>query len=98
MANRRDRGTWGLGLALGIAISALGLVALRLDTIDLRYRRGEALETAAALRERRARLLVERAHLRDPMRLIGAARELGFVPPERILELPVPARANGGQP
>ena len=70
-------------------IAALGVAALRIDLIRVRYGLASAVrEEKALLQERREAVARVRA-LRDPTRLQKIARERGFVRPSRIEALPV---------
>ncbi len=81
----------GLTLLLAaVLIAALGVAALRIDLIRVRYGlAGAVREEKALLQERREALARVRA-LRDPTRLRQLAQEQGFVRPSRITALPAP--------
>lgn len=69
-------------------IAALGVAALRIDLIRVRYGLASAVrEEKALLQERREAVARVRA-LRDPTRLQEIARERGFVRPSLIEVLP----------
>jgi len=79
---------------------ALGLAALRVDLTRMRYALGDALATEQRLLEDQRGLTVELRTLRDPSGLASRARELGFVHPERVIDLPmgVPSHRPGDLP
>jgi hypothetical protein len=79
---------------------ALGLTALRVDLIRMRYALADALASEQELLEQQRMLTVEMRMLRDPSGLASRARELGFVHPERVIHLPLaaPGTAPGGAP
>lgn len=81
----------GLTVLLATALlGALGVAALRVDLIRVRYGLAEAVrEEKALFGERRAAVTRVRA-LRDPTRLGQLAEERGFVRPTRIGALPAP--------
>jgi len=80
-----------LTLLLAAALlGALGVAALRVDLIRVRYGLAEAVrEEKALLGDRREAVTRVRA-LRDPTRLGPLASERGFVRPSRIVALPAP--------
>ncbi|MBW2230365.1 MAG: hypothetical protein JRG92_00700 [Deltaproteobacteria bacterium] len=79
-----------LVLALTLLV-ALGVASLRIEMIRLRYALAEtSLEEERLLEEQRS-LTAEKLRLRDPVHLAGRARELGFVRPERLIDLPAVA-------
>ena len=77
-----------MGLAVGLLLTAIGLVHLRVESLHLRYRRAAAQRAEVALREREQRLSLELRRLRDPVRLETEAQRLGFVRPERVVRVP----------
>ena len=66
----------------------LALAALRVDLIRVRYGLSTALAAERGLLEERRTELARVGTLRDPARLGRLAREGGFGPPERVIELP----------
>jgi hypothetical protein len=76
-----------LGLALGVA-------ALRVDLIRMRYALADGLAAEQRLLEEQRQLTAEMRELRDPSDLAKEARALGFVHPERVIDLPLPADAR----
>jgi hypothetical protein len=92
---RRVLDKLGFAALIGIVLAALLLVALRVNLVALSYRYGDALKERKALRQRKWQLTLQRSQLRDPLDLVRRARELGFRPPERVIELPFPAHAEG---
>lgn len=84
-------------LALGV-VAGLGVAALRIDLIRVRYGLADALaEEKALLEERRAALALLRER-RDPAQLARLARERGFVRPARIVDLSRAPRDSGQRP
>ncbi len=79
---------------LGLALGALCLVALRVDILRTRYALAEALALEQQLLSERRDLTVEMRRLRDPARLATLARKRGFVRPERVIDLELPARTT----
>ena len=78
------------GMVLGgaaVVLTCLGIVAFRTEILRARYELGDLVAEEARLREERASLRVAVRRLRDPERLERLARERGFGPPERVLEL-----------
>jgi hypothetical protein len=92
---RRVLDKLGFAGLIGIVLAALLLVALRVNLLGLSYRYGDALKECKALRQRKWQLTLQRSQLRDPLDLVRRARELGFRPPDRVIELPSPAREAG---
>lgn len=76
-----------IGLLVGVVAAALLLAAIRVKSINLRYRHAQARETEEQLLERKQQLTVEWGRQRDPVSLQKRARDLGFRPPERVIEL-----------
>lgn len=74
---------------LAIVLSSLGIVAFRTEILRARYELGDLVAEEALLRKERAALRVAVRRLRDPERLERLARERGFGPPERVLDLAV---------
>jgi hypothetical protein len=75
--------------AIAIAvIAALGVAALRVDLIRVRYGLADAVSQERALLEERRAVLAQVRALREPSRLAKLAQERGFVRPERIRTLP----------
>ena len=93
---RRLRGRpRGVGaLLLGLLLAALALSALRVHVTELRYRRAEALQQEQRLMDEQRLLTVEVQSHKDPMRLQQFAKAQGFVPPERVIELPLQTAAR----
>jgi hypothetical protein len=93
-APRRTRARRRLPLALlaGAIVAALLLVTLRVEILRLRYAAAEVAAEEEALLERIAQATVRVRELRDPARLRKLAAERGFVRPERVLTVELPAR------
>ncbi len=72
---------------LGILLAALGLAALRIDLIRVRYGLVEAVREEKGLLEARRVLRARLGTLRDPTRLARLAAKLQLARPERELEL-----------
>ena len=83
-----------------VLLLALGLATLRVDLTRMRYALGDALATEQRLLEEQRGLTVELRTLRDPSGLAVRARELGFVHPERVIDLPmgVPSHRSDDMP
>jgi hypothetical protein len=67
--------------------SALGLAALRIDILRVRYALGEAIREEKALVQRQRQQTAALEELRNPSRLVEVAHRLGFAPPERVIDL-----------
>jgi hypothetical protein len=83
------------GIAIAV-VAALGVAALRVDLIRVRYGLADAVRQERAQLEERRAVLAEVRALREPSRLAKLARERGFVRPERIRTL-APALAAAGR-
>ncbi len=68
-------------------VAALGVAALRVDLIRVRYGLADAVRHERSLLEKRRVVLAEVRALREPSRLAKLARKRGFVRPERIRTL-----------
>jgi len=85
-------------VAIGVAVvAALGIAALRIDLIRVRYGLADAVRQERALLEERRVMLGQVRELRDPQRLAQLAQERGFVRPVRIRTL-APAPPGSAQP
>ena len=71
-----------------ILVTALGIAALRVDLIRVRYGLADALRAEKALLEERREALAQSRALRAPSRLAAAATERWLVRPDRIIALP----------
>jgi hypothetical protein len=71
----------------GLVIAALGVAALRIDLIRMRYGLADAMAEERALLEQRRVALLELRRQRDPARLTDLARRRGFERPARIVDL-----------
>jgi hypothetical protein len=81
--------------ALAVAVLvALAMAALRVDLIRGRYEIGMGYHQEEQLNRRIARLTASMRELRDPARLGKFAKDMGFVPPERLIDLPVDLKAK----
>jgi hypothetical protein len=80
-----------LGLAL---IAALGVSALRIDLIRIRYAMASVVERETDLLEEQRALIVRRRQLRDPIELAVQARARGFRPPRQIVVLHEPTSSS----
>ena len=72
-------------------VVALGLAALRLEVLRLRYALGDAALAEQRLVEEERDLIAQHRRLRDPVRLAREAQALGFVRPETLIVLPEPS-------
>ena len=84
-------------LILVSCVCALGLAALRIDILRMRYALAAAVQEERSLTLQRSRSTAEVEALRDPARLAQLAGELGFDRPERVVEL-APQTASGPRP
>jgi hypothetical protein len=66
---------------------ALGLAALRIDILRVRYALGAALREEKALVQAQRQHTAELEALRHPSRLVEVAGKLGFAPPQRVIDL-----------
>lgn len=71
--------------------TALGVAALRIDLLRVRYAVSAAMERENELIEEQRQLIVRRRQLRDPVALAVQARERGFRPPAHVVSLPDPS-------
>ena len=83
---------------VGALIAALCLAALRVDLIRQRYDLAEAMNTEKRLLEQKRTLTAQGRRLRDPARLARLASELGFVRPERLIDIQTLDVAAGPRP
>ena len=72
---------------LGTMLAALGLAALRIDLIRVRYGLAEAVREEKGLLEEHRAVRARLGTLRDPTRLARLAAELQLARPERVVEL-----------
>jgi hypothetical protein len=77
-------------LLLVAVIAALGVAALRIDLIRVRYAMATATEAESSLIDERRALTARKRELRDPTQLAVEARERGFRPPAHVYSLPDP--------
>jgi hypothetical protein len=77
-------------VAAGAVCAALLLVALRMDSIRLRYALADAVRVEQELLDQQRRLTVQVRHLRDPRRLEALAGELGLAPAACLIDLDHP--------
>ncbi|RIL06741.1 MAG: hypothetical protein DCC71_05565 [Proteobacteria bacterium] len=82
-----SRGLWFAGAAAALLI-ALVFVQLRTESIDLRYRLAQALQTEQQLLEEQRRAIVELRRLRHPVRLAELGAQLGLARPTDVRALP----------
>jgi hypothetical protein len=74
---------------VGIALlAALSLASLRIDLLRIRYAVAEANDREQVLQAEQRALTANMRSLRDPVTLTRRADELGFVRPERLIDLP----------
>jgi len=77
-------------VAAGAVCAALLLVALRMDSVRLRYALADAVRAEQELLDEQRSLTVEVRQLRDPRRLEGLGRELGLAPAGCTIDLDHP--------
>jgi hypothetical protein len=82
------------GQMLPALLVALAMAALRVDLIRGRYEIGMGYHQEEQLNRRIARLTASMRELRDPARLGKFASDMGFVPPERLIDLPADLKAR----
>jgi hypothetical protein len=80
----------GAVVAAGAVCAALLLVALRMDSIRLRYRLADAVRAEQEALDQQRRLTVDVRHLRHPLRLEALGRELGLAPAGCMIDLAAP--------
>ena len=96
----RMRGTARLStrrIAWLVAIAftcALGLAALRIDILRLRYALGEALGAEKSLVQQERQQTASLEGLRNPSRLVEVAQRLGFAPPQHVIDLRKSSRSE----
>ncbi|MCH2171656.1 hypothetical protein MK489_12810 [Myxococcota bacterium] len=78
---------WLPALLATALLTGLGLSALRVDLIRLRYASAQALEQKKVLREEVRRMRGRVRELRDPAGLSRRASEMGFERPKRSIDL-----------
>jgi hypothetical protein len=69
-------------------LAALTLASLRIDLLRIRYSVAENIDREQVLQAEQRSLTAEMRKLRDPVTLTRRADELGFVRPERMIDLP----------
>lgn len=82
-------------VAAGAVCAALLLVALRMDSVRLRYALADAVRAEQELLDEQRSLTVEVRQLRDPRRLEGLGRELGLAPAGCTIDLDHPRPCPG---
>jgi hypothetical protein len=87
---RRSVRPW-MAVAVGTLAAALMIAFLRVSILRLRYQLSAVVAEETELLERQRAVTVELRELRDPTRLHKLAAEQGFVRPERVVQLSVPA-------
>jgi hypothetical protein len=92
------RRAWLPAALAGALLAAMGLAQLRLEILRLRYALGEATVAARELSEQRSRQAARLETLRSPERLARLARERGFAPPLRVIELRPPEASARPRP
>lgn len=83
-------------VAAGAVCAALLLVALRMNSVGLRYELAEAVRGEQELLDQQRSLTVEVRQLRDPRRLESLGRELGLAPAGCMIDLGHPRPCPGG--
>ena len=99
---RMDPRAWGslfssrqmLPALAATVIVALGMAALRVDLIRARYETGMDYSMEPRLSREIARLTARMRELRDPAHLGELADRLGFLPPERLIDLPLNSKQD----
>ena len=79
-------------------VVALGVAALRIDLIRIRYDVATAMEEEQALLEEQRALIVKKRQLRDPVELAVQARARGFRPPAQLFSMSEPDPSRSAHP
>jgi len=89
LSGKRRRGPrfFGWPAVVAALLLALGVAALRVDLIRMRYALADGLSAEQQLIEEQRELTARMRALRDPAVLARQARELGFVHPDRVIDL-----------
>jgi hypothetical protein len=87
---RRPLRPWMAITVVSLA-AALMVASLRVSILRLRYQLSAAVTEETELLARQREITVELRELRDPTRLRELATKQGFVRPERVIQLSVPA-------
>jgi hypothetical protein len=87
-----------VGLLIGALIAGMGLAALRIDILRLRYALADAIESEKTLLESQRVWTARKESLRDPARLAELARERGFGRPSVVIDLRPLQVASGPRP
>jgi len=74
-------------LLVATIVCALGLAALRIDILRLRYALADAVEAEKTLLGDQRVWTARKESLRDPSRLAELARERGFARPRNVIDL-----------
>lgn len=85
-------------LLIGALVAGMGLAALRIDILRLRYALADSIEAEKKLDENQRVWTARKESLRDPARLAELARERGFVRPTRVIDLRTLRLASGPRP
>jgi hypothetical protein len=80
-----------------VVIAALLLVGLRVEVLRLRYASAEAVTREQRLRDEKRTTTVSLLRLREPKLLSRRAAKLGFAKPDRVVDLPAPAKFEAPQ-
>jgi hypothetical protein len=94
----RRRRPWLPVALIGALLAALGLAALRVQILRMRYALGEATVEIEALREQRSRVTAELERLRGPDHLVAQARRHGLGPALRVIEIEPTRTASVSRP
>jgi hypothetical protein len=82
---------WLVGVAFACA---LALAALRIDILRVRYALGEAIREEKALIQQQRQETASLEGLRSPSRLVEVAQQLGFAPPQHVIDLRKSSRSE----
>jgi hypothetical protein len=85
-------------LLIGALVAGMGLAALRIDILRLRYALADAVETEKTLLEEARVWTARKESLRDPARLAELAAERGFARPRSVIDLRPLRVASGPRP
>jgi hypothetical protein len=87
-----------VALLVGALIAGMGLAALRIDILRLRYALADAIESEKTVLESQRVWTARKESLRDPSRLAELARARGFGRPAVVIDLRPLQVASGPRP
>ena len=78
------------GVVVCGVVVALAVANLRVQLIDQGYKRASAVARHQELKEEQRNLAARVRQLRDPVRLVSLAEEMGFTRPEHVIAMAPP--------